>query len=174
MMDNAPCRLLDVNLQTPSARGANLMVKARYRNLLTDQVLDKTLRGSDKINEADFERRKGQYLYPTGDSGVFMDMESYEQFEVPPEIFDAVKGYLLEGSEATLGVYNGNVVSIDPPMVVELTVVETPPVIKGATAQAQSKEALLETGIKIQVPSYLQSGERIKVDTRDSRFISRA
>lgn len=103
-----------------------------------------------------------------------MDMESYEQFEVPSETFDAVKGYLLEGSEATLGIYNGNVVSIDPPMVVELTVVETPPVIKGATAQAQSKEALLETGIKIQVPSYLQSGERIKVDTRDSRFISRA
>ena len=165
-IDGAPCRLIDVTLQSPSARGANLMVKVRYRNLLTDQVLDKTLRGGDKVDEADFERRKGQYLYAAGDNGVFMDLESYEQFEVGPELFDGLKGFLLDGTEVQLGMYEGRVVSIDPPMVDELTVVDTPPTIKGATAQAQLKEATLETGLKLMVPPYLAPGERIRVDTR--------
>jgi elongation factor P len=174
LLDGAPCRLLDVNQQAPSARGANLMVKIRYRNLLTDQVLDKTFRGGEKVDEADFERRKGQYLYASGDSGVFMELETYDQYEVVPEIFEPVQGYLLDGTEVLLGLYEGRVVSVDPPMVVELTVVETPPVIKGATAQAQSKEAVLETGLKVQVPPYLAPGERIRVDTRDGHFVSRA
>lgn len=173
-IDGAPCRLMEVTLQSPSARGANLMVKARYRNLLTDQVLDKTFRGGDKVNEADFERRKGQYLYAGGEGGVFMDLETYEQFEVGPELFEPVQGYLLEGTEVQLGMYQGRVVSIDPPMVVELLVVDTPPTIKGATAQAQLKEAVLETGLKVQVPPYLASGEKIRVDTRDGHFVSRA
>ncbi|MBI5015508.1 MAG: elongation factor P [Deltaproteobacteria bacterium] len=173
-LDGAPCRLMDVTLQSPSARGANLMVKVRYRNLLTDQVLDKTLRGGDKVYEADFERRKGQFLYAAGDNGVFMDLETYEQFEVGAELFEPVQGYLLHGTEVQLGLYQGRVVSVDPPMVVELSVVDTPPTIKGATAQAQLKEAVLETGLKILVPPYLAPGERIRVDTRDGHFVSRA
>ncbi|MBI5439681.1 MAG: elongation factor P [Deltaproteobacteria bacterium] len=173
-IEGAPCRLMDVTMQSPSARGANLMVKVRYRNLLTDQVLEKTYRGGDKIAEADFERKKGQYLYAAGEGGVFMDLESYEQFEVSPEMFEPVKGYLLEGTEVQLGFYQGRVVSIDPPMVVELTVVDTPPTIKGATAQAQLKEATLETGLKVMVPPYLAPGERIRIDTRDGHFVSRA
>ena len=150
------------------------MVKVRYRNLLTDQVLDKTFRGGDKVGEADFERKKGQYLYASGDSGVFMDLETYEQFEVAPELFEPVSGYLLDGTEVVLGMYQGRVVSVDPPLVVELAVVDTPPAIKGATAQAQLKEAILETGLKVMVPPYLAAGERIRVDTRDGHFVSRA
>lgn len=174
LVDGGPCRLLDVHQQAPSARGANLMVKVRYRNLLTDQVLDKTFRGGDRVDAADFEKRKGQYLYGSGDAGVFMDLESYEQYEVGPEMFEPVKGYLLDGTEVLLGLYEGRVIAIDPPMVVELTVVETPPTLKGATAQAQSKEAILETGLKVMVPPYLASGEKIRVDTRDGHFVSRA
>jgi elongation factor P len=173
-LDAAPCRLMDVTLQSPSARGANLMVKVRYRNLLTDQVLEKTFRGGDKVSEADFERRKGQYLYASGEAGVFMDLETYEQFEVSAELFEPVKGYLLEGADVQLGLYQGSVVSIDPPLVVELTVVDTPPTLKGATAQAQLKEATLETGLRVMVPPYLAPGERIRVDTRDGHFVSRA
>ncbi len=174
LADGAPCRLLEVQQHAPTARGANLMVKVRFRNLLTDQVLDRTYRGGDKVDEADFERRKGQFLYASGDGGVFMDLETYEQFEVGAEIFDGVQGYLLDGTEVMLGVYQGRVVSVDPPQVVELTVVDTPPVIKGATAQAQSKEALCDTGLKVMVPPYLGSGEKIRVDTRDGHFVSRA
>lgn len=173
-LDDAPCLILDVQFQSPSARGANTMVKTRYRNLLTNQVLDRTFRSGDKVDEADFERRKGQFLYADGDRGIYMDMETYEQYEQEPEAFSLVRPYLLDGTEVTLGLYQGRLVSVDPPMVVELTVTETAPVIRNATATAQTKEAILETGLRIQVPPYLESGERIKVDTRDCRFVSRA
>lgn len=173
-IDGAPCLILDVAVQSPSARGGNTLVKTKYRNLLTSQVLEKTFKSGDKVDEADFERRKGQFLYASTDGGVFMDNENYEQFELGEELFEPVRGFLLEGQEVQLGVFQGRVVSVDPPMVVELTVTETAPSIKNATATAQTKEAVLETGLKIQVPGYLESGEKIKVDTRDSRFVSRA
>lgn len=173
-LDAAPCLILDTTTQSPSARGGNTLVKIKYRNLLTGQVLEKTFKSGDRVDEADFERRKGQFLYPAGDGGVFMDLESYEQYELGAELFDPVQGFLLEGAEVQLGVFEGRVVSVDPPMTVELTVTETAPSIKNATATAQTKEAILETGMKIQVPGYLEAGEKIKVDTREARFVSRA
>jgi elongation factor P len=173
-IDQAPCIVVDLTTQSPSARGGSTLVKTKYRNLLTGQVLEKTFKAGDKVDEADFERRKGQFLYPSGDDGVFMDLESYDQYELGPELFEPVQGFLLEGAEVQLGVFQGQVVSVDPPMTVELTVTETAPAIKNATATAQTKEALLETGLRIQVPGYLESGEKIKVDTREARFVSRA
>ena len=173
-VDGAPCLILDVTFQSPSARGANTMVKTRYRNLLTGQVLDKTFRSGDKLEEADFERHKGQFLYADGDRGVFMDLETYEQFEFEADAFAPISVYLLEGAEVVLGLFQGRLVNVDLPMTVELTITDTPPIIKHATATAQTKEAVLETGLKLQVPPYLETGEKIKVDTRDGRFISRA
>lgn len=173
-VDGAPCIIVDVAFQSPSARGANTMVKTKYKNLITGQVLEKTFRSGDKLDEADFERHKGQFLYADGGRGVFMDMETYEQFEMDEDNFALISPYLLDGTEVTLGLFEGRMISADPPMVVELTVTDTPPVLKNATATAETKEAILETGLKIRVPPYLESGERIKVDTRDGRFISRA
>ena len=173
-VDGAPCIILDVAFQSPSARGASTMVKTRYRNLLTGQVLDKTFRSGDKLEEADFERHKGQFLYADGDRGVFMDLETYEQFEQEAEAFDASSPYLLEGTEVVLGLFEGRMVSVELPMTVELTVTETAPVIKNATATAETKDAILETGLKIKVPPYLETGNKVKVDTRDGRFVSRA
>jgi len=103
-----------------------------------------------------------------------MDLESYEQYELGDEMYGPVKGFLLDGTEVVLGVFESQVVSVEPPMTVELLVTETAPAIKNATAQAQTKEATLETGLKIQVPAYLESDEKVKVDTREGRFISRA
>lgn len=173
-LDAAPCILVDVQFQSPSARGANTMVKTRYRNMITGQVLDRTFRSGDKVDEADFERHKGQYLYADGDQGVFMDLENYEQFEMDAENFSMISPYLLDGTEVQLGLFEGRMVNVDLPMTVELTVTETPPVIKNATATAETKEATLETGLKIRVPPYLESGQKVKVDTRDGRFVSRA
>lgn len=173
-LDGAPCLILEYTTQSPSARGGATLVKTKYRNLLTGQVLEKAFKAGDRVDEADFEKRKGQFLYPSGDGGVFMDHESYEQYELGEELFEPVKGYLLEGMDVTLGLFEGRVVSVEPPMVVELLVTETAPAIKNATAQAQTKEAVLETGLAIQVPAYLESGVRVKVDTREGRFISRA
>jgi elongation factor P len=173
-IDGAPCLVIDVTFQSPTARGSNTMVKTRYRNLITSQVLEKTFRSGDKVEEADFERHKGQFLYANGDQGIFMDLENYEQFEQEAEGFAPISPYLLEGAEVQLGLFQGRMVNIDLPMTVELEVVETAPVMKNATATAQTKEAVLETGLKIQVPPYLEVGDRVKVDTRDGRFISRA
>jgi elongation factor P len=173
-IDNAPCMVMDVTSQSPSARGGSTLVKTKYRNLLTSQVLVKNFKGGDRVDEADFERRKGQFLYGSADGGVFMDLENYEQYELGEDIFEPVKGYLLEGLEVLLGVFQENVIFVELPMVVELTVTETAPAIKNATATAQTKEATLETGFVLQVPGYLESGQLIKVDTREGRFVSRA
>jgi elongation factor P len=167
-LDGAPCLILDVTFQSPSARGANTMVKTRYRNLITSQVLDKTFRSGDKVDEADYGRNKGQFLYADGAKGMFMDLGTYEQFEVAEEAFEALAPFLV------LGLFEGRLVNVELPMTVELTVTETAPVLKNATATAQTKEAVLETGHRLQVPPYLETGEKIKVDTRDGRFISRA
>ncbi|WP_224984478.1 elongation factor P [Geomonas agri] len=173
-LDGAPCVIMDVAFQSPSARGANTMVKTKYRNLLTAQVLEKTFRSGDKVDEADFERHKGQFLYADGGRGIFMDLENYEQFEMEEENFEAMAPFLLDGTEVQLGIFQERMVSVDLPMVVELVVTETAPALKNATATAQTKEAVLETGHRLQVPPYLETGEKIKVDTRDGRFISRA
>ncbi len=173
-VDGAPCLIVDVVFQSPSARGANTMVKTKYRNLITGQVLEKTFRSGDKVDEADFERHKGQFLYADGGKGIFMDLETYEQFEQEEEAFASLQPYLLEGAEVILGIFQERMVNVDLPMVVELTITETAPVMKHATATAQTKEAVLETGMRLQVPPYLEAGEKIKVDTRDGRFISRA
>ena len=173
-IDGAPCLLVDVTFQSPTARGSNTMVKTKYRNLITAQVLEKTFRSGDKVEEADFERHKGQFLYADGGRGIFMDLETYEQFEMEADNFESLAPFLLDGLEVQLGIFQDRMVNVDLPMTVELTVTETAPAMKNATATAQTKEAVLETGLRLQVPPYLESGEKIKVDTRDGRFISRA
>ena len=173
-LDGAPCLIVDITISSPTARGANTMVKTKYRNLITAQVLEKTFRSGDKVDEADFERHKGQFLYADGGTGIFMDLENYEQYEMAGDAFRDLAYYLLDGTEVTLGLFEGRMINVELPMTVELTVTETAPVIKNATATAETKEAILETGLKIKVPPYLESGEKVKVDTRDARFLSRA
>jgi len=173
-LDSAPCIVIDVSFQSPTARGGNTLVKTKYRNLISGQVLNSSFKSGDKMDEADFSRRKGQFLYASGDHGVFMDQENYEQYEISGDIYEDIKGFLLEGGEVGLGIFNDQVVTLEVPQVVELVVTETAPAIRNATATAQTKEAILETGISVQVPGYLESGEKIKVDTRECRFVSRA
>ena len=103
-----------------------------------------------------------------------MDLENYEQYDMPENDFESVSPFLLEGTEVILGIFEGRMVNVELPMTVELTVTETAPAMKNATATAETKDAILETGLKIKVPPYLESGEKVKVDTRDARFISRA
>ncbi|MCW8859604.1 MAG: elongation factor P [Deltaproteobacteria bacterium] len=173
-LDSAPCIVVDVSFQSPTARGGNTLVKTKYRNLITGQISNSSFKSGDRLDEADFNRRKGQFLYASGDQGVFMDQENYEQYELGGDIYNDIKGYLLEGGEVGLGIFNDQVVTLEVPQVVELVVTETAPAIRNATATAQTKEAILETGISVQVPGYLEAGEKIKVDTREGRFVSRA
>lgn len=173
-MDAAPWQVVEVSFQTPSARGAQMIVKAKLRNLKTSAVLTKSFRGSDMLQEADCERRQVQYLYRQQDALVFMDLENFEQFELSGDILGDAPGYLLDGMQVGATLYNGEVMGLDLPNAVELEVIETAPAMKNATAQAQLKPATLETGLQIQVPAYLTTGEVVRVDTRDGRFLERA
>ena len=172
-IDDAPWVIVDCSFQTPSARGASTITKIKIRNLKTNAVLQKSYRGGEMLKEADCERRNAQFLYKEGDDYIFMDEESFEQAPLSAEVIGDPVGFLLEGMKVRTRLYNGDVISVELPNVVEMLVVDTTPTIKGATAQAQMKPAKLETGIEILVPPYLESGERIRVDTRDGRFIER-
>ena len=174
-LDGEPYVVLDVHFQSPSARGAATLVKTKVRNLRTGNVFDRTFKAQDRIVEPQVELRPVQYLY-TDDSGYhFMDGESYEQFSLSADELGDAAGYLIEGLRGIRSVlYNERVISIELPNSIALRVAQTDPAIKGATAQAQTKPATLETGLVIQVPSYLESGELIQVDTREARYIGRA
>ncbi len=172
-LDGAPWEVTDVAIQTPSARGASLLVKLKVRNLRSGQTLAKTLRGGDAVETADCEKRPVQFLYRQGEEFTFMDLGSFEQFPLDRATLGDAAGYLTDGLELRTLLYNGQVLTVELPVTVELRVVDTAPPIKGATAQAQLKPAKLETGLEILVPPYLTAGEMIKVDTRDGRFVER-
>lgn len=175
LLDAEPYVILDVHAQSPSARGAATITKLKVRNLRSGAVFERSFRGSERLEQPDLEFRPVQFLYRDDEGYHFMDTNSYDQICLAAdEIGDGV-GFLKDGLDDIRSVvFNGKVISIDLPNTVVLRVVETAPSIKGGTAQAQTKPALLETGISIQVPAYMEADEDIVVDTRDARFISRA
>jgi elongation factor P len=174
-IDGDPYLVLDVHFQSPSARGASTLVKAKIRNLRTGNVFDRTFRAADKVEEPQLEMRPVQFLYAEGDTYHFMDTESYDQFTLEAGELGDVAAYLLDGLGGLRSVrFNDRVISIELPQTVVMRIAQTDPALKGATAQAQTKAATLETGLVIQVPSYLESDELIQVDTREGRFIGRA
>lgn len=174
-IDGEPYVILDVHVQSPSARGASSLSKIKVRNLKTGQVFDKTFRGGDKVEEPNVELRPIQFLYRDDEGFHFMDTQSYDQFALTAEDLGDLGGYLKDGMAGIRSVlFNGDVISVELPNTVVLQVVDTAPAVKGATAQAQTKPATLETGLVIQVPSYLETGELVQVDTREARFIARA
>ena len=172
-IDKVPYLITDTSFQTPSARGASTLVKAKLKNMLTGNVMERTFRSADKLDEPNFETKPGQFLYKEGENFVFMDLHTYEQFHMSPETLGDAIYFLKDGLDIRIQIYNGEAVGLDLPLTVELEVRETDPAIKGATAAAQTKPAVLETGLQVQVPPYIEIGEIIKVDTRDHTFVSR-
>ncbi len=173
-MDGDPWQLTEVQTQTPSARGAAMLVKAKLRNLRTSQGLSKTWRGGEQVEPVDVEYRNAQFLYKQGDDYTFMDLGSYDQFTLDGDHVGENAGYLIENIELRAVVFEERVIALLLPLTVDLTVTDTAPAIKGATAQAQLKPAVVETGITVMLPSYIEPGEKIRVDTRDGRFLERA
>lgn len=173
-IDGDPWQVAEIASQTPSARGASMIVKAKLRNLRTGQGLSKSWRGGEMVSTANVETRGVQYLYGREDAFVFMDMQSYDQFSLDRAQVGDAHSYLLENLELRAVSFDERVIALELPMTVDLLVVETAPAIKGATAQAQLKPAILETGLQVLVPPYVESGERIRVDTRDGHFVERA
>jgi elongation factor P len=156
----------------PGKGGA--FVRTKLKNYRTGAVLDRTFRADEKVPLAVIDKREMQFLYREGADFVFMDNASYDQLHVPPSTLgDAVK-YLKEGDSAVLPMYNDEIVGVDLPAAVELTVAETEPGIQGDRVSGARKPATLETGLVVQVPLFVEPGERIKVDTRTGEYLTRA
>ncbi|MEQ9461148.1 MAG: elongation factor P [Phycisphaeraceae bacterium] len=147
--------------------------QVKLKNLQTGNHIEKRLRGSDEVTEAVLDRREMEYLYDDASGSVFMDNETYEQFTVPKDILGDTILYLKPNTPVTALVYQGNVMSINPPAAVELEVKDTPPGIKGATATNQPKEAILETGLKTRVPAFVNNGDTVKISTDSGEYLGR-
>jgi len=173
--NDAPCMIESLSVQSPSARGAATYYKYRARNLITKQKVDITLRGTESLDEADFERRGIKYLYADSTHLHFMDSQNYEQYDLTKEDVADESNYLTEELEGVVAlIHNDECVGIQLPLTVELEVTECDPGVRGNSATSRSKPATLQTGLVVQVPEYLSQGEIVKVDTRTGEYLSRA
>ena len=156
----------------PGKGGA--FVRTKLKNVRTGAVLERTFRADERVEQAIVERREMQYLYRDGVDYVFMDTVSYDQMQVAPTALGDAASYLKEGDSAVLQMYGTEIVGVDLPAAVELTVSETEPGIQGDRVSGARKPATLETGLVVQVPLFVNPGDRIKVDTRSGEYITRA
>lgn len=174
-IDGVPHTIENIQLSTPTARGGNTIYRVRFRNVATEAKVDKSYKGGDALQEAYYETSEVQYLYKEGDRHTFMDLESYDQFELTEDEIEDVLPFLVEDMEGiTALVSNGKVLAIRMPPVLELEIVECPPSMRGASATSRTKPATLTTGLIVQVPEHIEPGTMIKVDTEERRFLSRA
>ncbi len=174
-INDAPHVVKQMEVRNPSSRGASTLYKIRFNNLLTGQKLDETYKSDDLLKGADCIRVKVQYSYLDGDTFNFMNLEDYSQYALNREDIEDQAGYLLEGMEGiTAMLVDGLIVAIELPGSVTLEVTETAPGIKGASATSRTKPATLSTGLIIQVPEYLETGQMIKINTATGKFMSRA
>jgi elongation factor P len=149
-------------------------VRTTLRNLRSGNQLDRTFRADEKVERANVDKREMQYLYRDGDDYVFMDAETYEQLHVPSSTLGDAASYVIDGSTVTLQFCKDEIIGTDLPAAVELTVSDTEPGIQGDRVSGARKPATLETGLVVQVPLFVEKGERIKVDTRSGEYLTRA
>ena len=174
-INDAPHAVKQVDSRSPSSRGASTLYKIRYTNLKTGQKLDESYKGDDFLKEADCVRVKVQYSYNDRENYVFMNSEDYSQYTLNDEDIEAQKGYITDGLEGiTALIMDDNILGIELPASVDLEIIETAPGIKGSSATARTKAAVLPTGIEVQVPEYLETGEVIKINTVTGKYMSRA
>lgn len=173
-VNGMPHVVKQIEVRNPSSRGASTLYKVRFNNLKTGQKLDESLKGDDMFKEADYVRAKAQFSYTDGDLYVFMNTEDFTQYTLASEDLEVQMGYLTDGLEGIVALLvDDEVIAIELPSSVVMEIVETTPAIKGATASARTKTAKLTTGIEIQVPEYLETGEMVKVNTETGKFMSR-
>jgi elongation factor P len=173
--ENAPFHCLDAEVSTPTARGAQTLVRLKMRNLLTRAVFDKTFKASDKFKEPDLEMVPASYLYSDADGYYFMDQESFETHPLSAEMVAGASDFLVEGLIIELHKFNGNPIGLQMPTHVELVVAETEPGVRGDSSSGSvTKPAKLETGIEIRVPLFIKQGEKVKVSTETGEFSGRA
>ena len=156
----------------PGKGGA--FVRTKLKNVRSGAVIERTYRADEKLEQAIIDKRDMQFLYRDGADFVFMDSTSYEQMTATPALLGDAPNYLKEGDEANLQMYNDEIVGVDLPASVELTVAETEPGIQGDRVSGARKPATLQTGLVVQVPLFVNIGDVIKVDTRSGEYLTRA
>jgi elongation factor P len=165
-------RVLDLQHVTPgNLRG---FVRVKFRNIRTGSLSDQKLRSEDFLERAVLEERQMQYLYKDGDSYHFMDTETYEQLHMSAETLGESVNYLIPDAVIAVEFYGSEPVGIELPVTVDLTVTDTVPGIKGATASNQIKPATLETGLVVSVPPFINTGDKVRVSTETGEYLSRA
>jgi elongation factor P len=171
-LDEGLFNISDFQHVKPGKGGA--FVRTTLKNVRTGAVIDRTFRAGEKMERAIVDRRQMQLLYRDGADFVFMDNTTYDQMTVPSETVAAAASYLVDSANADVMMYGDEVIGIELPASVELSVAETEPGIQGDRVSGAKKPATLETGHVVQVPLFIEPGERLKVDTRTGEFISRA
>jgi elongation factor P len=156
----------------PGKGGA--FVRTTLKNVLSGKVVDRTFNAGTKVETATVDKRSMTYLYREGDDFVFMDSETYEQVPVPAGTVGDGAGYLLENNEVVVAIHDGTPLYVELPTSVELVIQQTDPGLQGDRSTGGTKPATLETGATIQVPLFVSTGEKVKVDTRDGRYLGRA
>ena len=170
-IDGTPFEIIEFQHFKPGKGGA--MVRTKLRNILNGRVLDNTFRSGEKVERPNLESRDMQFLYHEGEQLVFMDMTTYDQMHMDAEATDGKANYLKDGQECRVLLYNEKPLDIEIPASLVLEVTETEPGAKGDTVSNVTKPATLETGVVIQVPIFVNIGDRVKVDTRDGSYSGR-
>ncbi len=170
-LNGEPYEIIDFLHQKYGRGGAHIWTK--LKNLLNGSVQEYTFRSGEKIDKPDLVTKEVQYLYREGDELVFMDLETYEQMYVSAEALDKKAFFLKEGETNKVLIYNGQIIDINLPAAVVLEVVDTEPGIKGDTVSGANKPATLEGGLVVNVPLFINTGDRIKVDTRTFEYLGR-
>jgi elongation factor P len=172
--ENTPFSCLEADVNTPTARGGQTLVRLKMRNLLTNAVFEKTFKASDKFKEPDLQSVQASYLYSDGDGSHFLDQESYETITLDRQMVGDALDFLIEGALIGLRKYNGNPIGLELPIFVELDVASTEPAARGDSSGGGTKTARLETGLEIRVPLFIKEGEKVKVSTENREFGGRA
>ncbi len=174
-INDQPYVVMHIDVQNPSARGASTLYKVRFNHTRTKQKLEQGFKGDDFLKEVELIKRNVQFSYMDGDDYVFMDNEDYQQFTINGAELADVAGYITEHLEGMIALLiDDELLGIELPQTVALEITDTAPGIKGASATSRTKPAILSTGIEIQVPEYLTTGEMIKINTATGKFMSRA
>ncbi len=173
--ENTPFHCLEAEVTTPSARGAQTLVRLKMRNLLTSAVFEKTFKASDKFKEPDLQIGPASYLYSDKDGSHFLDQETYETLTLNDEMMGNALDFLVEGGLIQLHKYNGNPIGLQLPAQVELKVTYAEPGARSDSASGSvTKPVKLETGLEIRVPLFIKEGEKVKVSTETREFAGRA
>ena len=172
IIDNAPCTIINHEFHKPGKGQAVMRIK--YKNLLTGNTNDKTFKSGESVESADVSHKEMEFLYHASDSWHFMDIQTYDQIEVNSSQIGEAKKWLVGQELCEVVLWNGQPILVNPPLIVELKIIQSEPGVKGDTVSGATKNALLETDISIQVPLFVNENEIIKVDTRDMSYVGRA